>query len=94
MSYYKAALLPLRERFDVVIPDPRGAWAGARVMRTIGRLRPSRVVYVSRSPTTLAADLEELTSGGYAIDAIQLLALFPHTDHVECVVALHRISFP
>jgi 23S rRNA (uracil1939-C5)-methyltransferase len=50
------------------------------------------VVYVSCNPTTLAADLQELISANYAIEAIQPLDLFPHTYHVECVVGLRRIS--
>jgi 23S rRNA (uracil1939-C5)-methyltransferase len=84
--------LPPGTRFDVVILDPPRAGAGARVMRAIGRLAPQRVVYVSCNPTTLAADLRELISPDYAIEAIQPLDLFPHTYHVECVVGLRRIS--
>lgn len=83
--------LPPGTRFDVVILDPPRAGAGARVMRAIRRLAPRRVVYVSCNPTTLAADLQELTSADYAIEAIQPLDLFPHTYHVECVVGLRRI---
>jgi len=83
--------LPPETRFDVVILDPPRAGAGARVMRTIVRLAPPRVVYVSCNPTTLAADLQELISANYAIEAIQPLDLFPHTYHVECVVGLRRI---
>jgi 23S rRNA (uracil1939-C5)-methyltransferase len=84
--------LPPRTRFDVVILDPPRAGAGARVMRAIRRLAPTRMVYVSCNPTTLAADLQELISADYAIEAIQPLDLFPHTYHVECVVGLRRIS--
>lgn len=87
-----AGELPPETRFDVVILDPPRAGAGARVMRAIRRLVPHRVVYVSCNPTTLAADLQELITAGYAIEAIQPLDFFPHTYHVECVVGLRRIS--
>ena len=84
--------LPPGTHFDVVILDPPRAGAGVRVMRAIRRLAPQRVVYVSCNPTTLAADLQELISADYAIDAIQPLDLFPHTYHVECAVGLRRIA--
>lgn len=88
------AILPPGARFDVVILDPPRAGAGPRVMQAIRRLGASRVVYVSCNPTTLAADLQELTAKEYAIEAIQPVDLFPHTYHVECVVGLRRTSVP
>jgi len=57
------------------------------VVRRIGQLRPERFVYVSCNPQTQARDLK-LLRDLYRIEAVQPVDLFPHTDHVESVVAL------
>jgi 23S rRNA (uracil1939-C5)-methyltransferase len=38
----------------------------------------------------LARDLRRLMDGGYAIESITALDLFPQTHHVETVVRLNR----
>jgi 23S rRNA (uracil1939-C5)-methyltransferase len=77
-------------RPDLVLLDPPRSGAGSRVMQKIAGTRAPRVVYVSCNPTTLAPDLKELVSAGYAVRTVQPLDLFPHTYHVECVVLLDR----
>lgn len=74
-------------RPDVVIVDPPRAGMHPRVVRRIGQLRPERFVYVSCNPQTQARDLK-LLRDLYRIEAVQPVDLFPHTDHVESVVAL------
>ena len=59
-------------------------------MRKVIAAAPPRIIYVSCNPTTLAPDLGDLVGDGYAIRTVQPLDLFPHTYHVECVVALER----
>ena len=39
-------------------------------------------------PSTLARDLALLLAGGYAIDRMTLVDLFPQTFHLETVVRL------
>jgi 23S rRNA (uracil1939-C5)-methyltransferase len=79
-------------RPDLVLLDPPRSGAGDRVMQQIAATGTPRIVYVSCNPTTLAPDLKELVSAGYAVRAAQPLDLFPHTYHVECVVLLERIT--
>jgi 23S rRNA (uracil1939-C5)-methyltransferase len=50
---------------------------------------PQRIVYVSCNAATQARDLKIL-SGRYRITAVQPVDMFPHTMHVENVVALVR----
>ena len=50
---------------------------------------PARVVYVSCDPETLARDLQVLT-GGYKVQRIQPVDMFPWTEHIESVVKLTR----
>ncbi len=74
----------------LIVLDPPRSGAGNRVMRKVIAAAPPRIIYVSCNPTTLAPDLGDLAATGYAIRAVQPLDLFPHTYHVECVVALER----
>lgn len=76
------------ERCDVVFMDPPRAGAGAQFLSALLTLSPPKVVYISCNPETLARDLAVLTKGGYRAGRIQPVDMFPHTEHVECVVEL------
>ncbi|WP_440895424.1 23S rRNA (uracil(1939)-C(5))-methyltransferase RlmD [Amphibacillus sp. Q70] len=75
---------------DLLMLDPPRSGAGGKVMRRIGRAQPSRIVYVSCNPESLAVDLKELMPFGYKIEKIQPVDLFPHTVHVEAITLLCR----
>ena len=78
------------ERADVVVTDPPRAGCSPKFLRSLLALAPSRVVYISCNPETLARDLYTLTRGGYKVRHIQPVDMFPFTDHVECAVCLTR----
>ncbi|MBO7157159.1 MAG: 23S rRNA (uracil(1939)-C(5))-methyltransferase RlmD, partial [Clostridia bacterium] len=79
-----------REKIDVVITDPPRAGCSKQFLQSLLALAPKRVVYVSCNPETLARDLFVLSKGGYRVKKIQPVDIFPHTNHVECVVCLSR----
>ena len=54
------------------------------------KLAPSRIVYISCGPESLARDLEYFTEHGYTVRKIQPVDMFSFTDHCENVVLLRR----
>ncbi len=80
--------------FDVVVADPPRTGLAPEVRGWLQRTGPSRLVYVSCNPVTLARDLGELTRGGFAIDEVGLFDFFPQTSHVETVARLHLPARP
>lgn len=74
---------------DVVILDPPRAGIHPDVAKVILNASPERIVYVSCNPASQARDLE-LLCREYEITAVQPVDMFPHTHHVENVVALKR----
>lgn len=74
---------------DVIITDPPRAGMHPDVIKTILRMAPDRIVYVSCNPATQARDVSMLDSL-YKIEAVQPVDMFPHTIHVENVVLLSK----
>ena len=76
---------------DIVVLDPPAKGAAAAVLAAILKASPRRIVYVSCDPATLSRDLQRLLAeGGYRIEYIQPVDLFPQTAHVEVIVGIQR----
>lgn len=85
-----ARVLPaLPGRPDVLVIDPPRAGMSGRLIPAITRKGPSRIVYVSCDPATLARDLAALAPM-YALTKIRAVDMFPHTPHVECAALLEK----
>ncbi len=74
---------------DVLITDPPRAGMHDDVLKSILKIKPVRIVYVSCNPATQARDLG-LLDESYLIEKIQPVDMFPHTHHVENVVLLTK----
>lgn len=85
---YMAQMVADGVRPDVVFLDPPRAGSDERFLRSLLRCAPKRAVYISCNPETLARDLGILTQGGYRVQRIQPVDMFPFTNHTECVVKL------
>lgn len=75
---------------DVIIADPPRTGLDSRFLETVLRTKPKRFVYVSCNPSTLAKDCKVLLDGGYELDWVQPVDMFPQTSHVEAVTLLIR----
>ena len=80
-------LLNTNKHFDVVIMDPPRKGSTEEFLKALIRIRPSKIIYISCEPSTLARDLSILSSV-YRIDVIQPLDMFPRSFHVETIVGL------
>jgi 23S rRNA (uracil1939-C5)-methyltransferase len=85
-----ARLPQLGGPFSRVLLDPPRAGA-LEVLPRLAQLGPSRIVYVSCHPGTLARDVGVLCGEhGYVLSAAGVVDMFPHTNHVESLAVLDR----
>ena len=78
------------ESADVVITDPPRAGCSFRFIKSLAELSPSRVVYISCNPETLARDLGIFYKFGYKTAKLQPIDMFPFTKHCEAVCLLTK----
>ncbi|ARS53873.1 TRAM domain-containing protein [Kushneria konosiri] len=72
----------------VVLDPPRAGAQG--ICQSLAVKGPSRVLYVSCEPATLARDVHLLISGGYRLVRAAVADMFPQTAHLESLVLLER----
>jgi 23S rRNA (uracil1939-C5)-methyltransferase len=77
-------------RPDLLVVDPPRAGVSQKVVRRIIEAAPSRIVYVSCNPTTLAPNAAQLVEAGYTLVKLRPVDMFPQTPHVECVAQFVR----
>ena len=80
----------LPEKPDAVILDPPRSGCQPRALESLINMAPPRLAYVSCDAETLGRDLNILCQGGYQLDEVVPLDMFPQTHHVECVAFLSR----
>ncbi len=74
----------------LVILDPPRTGLGKDALSAIVNLAPTRIVYVSCDPATLARDVKVLVACGYDLGEAQPVDMFPQTYHIECVAVLNH----
>ncbi len=84
-------LAEVKEPVDVVFMDPPRAGSTETFMDAVAHLAPSRVVYVSCNPKTLARDLRYFEKKGYCPVMCQPVDMFPFTDEIEVVCLLSQL---
>jgi tRNA (uracil-5-)-methyltransferase len=76
---------------DVVVVDPPRTGLDGQLLQTILQVKPEKLIYVSCNPSTLAKDIQTLSSK-YEVKYIQPVDMFPQTAHVECCALIKLIK--
>lgn len=78
------------QSIDCLTVDPPRKGCDPQVIDAILASGARRMVYVSCNPATLARDVKLLTAGGFTVQAVQPVDMFPRCGHVETVCCLYR----
>ncbi len=73
---------------DVVVLDPPRKGCDEKVLNTILKINPQKIVYVSCDPATMARDIKILVQQNYCVKLVQPVDMFPHSIHVETVILM------
>ena len=79
-------------RPDDICVDPPRKGISPEVIDAIAQMSPTRLVYVSCDPATLARDVARLREKGYHLRQAEAADLFPRTGHVETVCLLSKLQ--
>jgi 23S rRNA (uracil1939-C5)-methyltransferase len=75
---------------DVAIIDPPRAGLSGGACRRILELAPKTLVYVSCQPATFADNARRFVDGGYRLEWVRPVDMFPQTPHIEAVARFTR----
>lgn len=79
-------------RYDAIILDPPRAGTTKDFIECATALNPRKILYISCDPRTQVRDLNQFRKQGYVTNKLELVDLFPYTDHIETVAVLSRKS--
>ena len=79
------------DRAEVIYLNPPRKGCEESVLEAVAKMKPSKVIYTSCDPATLARDAKILSEKGYQLAKIKAFDLFPQTMHVETVCLLIKI---
>ena len=71
-----------------IIIDPPRKGCTDELIQGIIKMMPERLIYVSCNPATLARDLKKFSQGGFKVQKVIPVDMFPRSCHVETVVLL------
>lgn len=72
---------------NVVFVDPPRKGLDKKTINLLKELQPSKIIYISCNPATLARDIS-LLEDKYNLGIVQPVDMFPYTSHVEVVSEL------
>ena len=78
---------------DVVITDPPRAGMHPKAVKTLLKLNPKTIIYVSCNPASLARDGKLFCEDQhYKLSEVIPVDMFPHTNHIESVARFERVG--
>ena len=72
---------------NAIIVDPPRKGLDKKTIGLLQDLEPSKIIYISCNPATLARDIS-LLEEKYELKTVQPVDMFPYTSHVECCALL------
>lgn len=88
---FMSRLAAEKKRLDVVIMDPPRSGSSEEFIKSLVRMKPKQVLYISCNPQTQIRDLQMFERMGYRVQGkLVPVDMFPHTVHVETCVLLQR----
>ena len=78
----------ITEKPDMIILDPPREGIHPKALTKIINYGVDRIIYISCKPTSLANDLAAFHEGGYRVEKVKCVDMFPQTVHVETVCLL------
>ncbi len=82
------------DRVDLVFMDPPRSGSTPEFIKAVQTLSPSKVVYISCSPDSLANDLKIFEKSGYKAKRAVPVDMFPFTRGIETCCLLERFTQP
>lgn len=76
----------------LVIADPARSGMGANGVKALVASGAPRFILVSCDPAAGSRDVRLLCEAGYQVDAVGVLDLFPHTNHLEMITSLSLVT--
>jgi 23S rRNA (uracil1939-C5)-methyltransferase len=78
------------DKIDIVVVDPPRDGLGEKLVNLISEFNAKKVIYASCNPATLARDLKIFDILGYKTNMVEHIDMFPHTEHVECIILMTK----
>ncbi len=82
----------IEEKPEYIILDPPRDGIHPKALQKIIAYGVERMVYISCKPTSLARDMGALTAGGYRVEKVICVDMFPQTSSVETVCLLSKFN--
>ena len=84
----KADASSLKEdNYDVIVVDPPRSGLDKKVISTLNKIKPKKLIYISCNPSTLKRDINLLHE--YKLLDLKVFNMFPCTGHIECICILN-----
>jgi 23S rRNA (uracil1939-C5)-methyltransferase len=78
----------VHQHYDAIILDPPRAGTTENFIQNACALKPEKILYISCDPRTQARDLNLFRKAGYVTRKIELVDMFPQTEHIESLCVL------
>ena len=83
----------IKDKPNIVFVDPPRKGLDKNTINILNKIKPSKIIYISCNPATLARDVKLLISDSYSLNSVQPVDMFPYTSHVECVAVLELKNY-